>query len=759
MRKNRIFGMLSATALLFAGACSNDVIDPGSQAGGENGVNPEDGVYLAVNFDLPTAKETRSYTEGENSSNDGTEVGHDDENKVSSALVVLAKLDNSFIAAAYSEDTYPMNAEQDTYRTTTKISKTNLSRFYASESFDTDDDHFNLVNVYVFANPTAALKNYFSSNGGVAYGDKNWVNTMGKYDVTKIGSEETRIWAPNHFLMANSIVCTRRFPSDLAEWNNYNTDNSAFNLTGMNNYGRPNEVDNLTNRGNIPVERVAARYDFRDGALDGGNGLTNPDFNGFAAQSYHMILDSDSKPLIDMYLGKMSLVNMNQDYYFLRRVSDNGYNEGSTLLGIELPWYANANGQYLTTDGNYVVDAMADWKCAPGATTAPQSGYSDVFNYPFFTENDGKGEMYDNLNEGSQVDISGLGSSSVDGASSRWYTSMIANVLEKGKPDNWSSSLGNKQYRTWRYLTEGTIPGIESQKNSVSNGIVFKGLMKPAALTPDEAAGKDYFTQLLLKTLELIPDENKGSELHHPIIYVFQNHLYCSWEHIRRTAIYLSITDLIPGPDNKWTCRIDRTTKIYTAVFGNGGFGSVTFTLSGDGDLKDANFLINPDDTEGVLTLVDDELAPEATSANSLYQAWKEKFPTSDEYVGENEAEEMQYFTAFRDQAVNVGKITMHQESYDKELGGWGYYCYYYYWNRHNDNGQDGVMGPMEFAVVRNNVYKLAVTKISAPGHPGITANDPDKPTPNTPDEQGDVYITVSCKTLPWVVRENNIVF
>ncbi|MCI5481945.1 MAG: Mfa1 family fimbria major subunit, partial [Bacteroidales bacterium] len=37
------------------------------------------------------------------------------------------------------------------------------------------------------------------------------------------------------------------------------------------------------------------------------------------------------------------------------------------------------------------------------------------------------------------------------------------------------------------------------------------------------------------------------------------------------------------------------------------------------------------------------------------------------------------------------------------------YYNYYYYWNRHNDNLNNNEMDVMEFAVVRNNVYKLAV--------------------------------------------------
>ena len=88
-----------------------------------------------------------------------------------------------------------------------------------------------------------------------------------------------------------------------------------------------------------------------------------------------------------------------------------------------------------------------------------------------------------------------------------------------------------------------------------------------------------------------------------------------------------------------------------------------------------------------------------------------------------------------------------------------GYYFYYYYWNRHNDNELSATMGPMEFAVVRNNVYKLAVTGIAKLGHPRISGNDPDPVGPEEPNEKGDVYLTVSVEVLPWVVRENDIEF
>lgn len=93
-----------------------------------------------------------------------------------------------------------------------------------------------------------------------------------------------------------------------------------------------------------------------------------------------------------------------------------------------------------------------------------------------------------------------------------------------------------------------------------------------------------------------------------------------------------------------------------------------------------------------------------------------------------------------------------------------GYYMYYYYWNRHNDNGNPNQMGPMEFATVRNNVYKICVTSVDGLGHPlpnpdGTQPDDPDPINPNHPDEKADVYLSVSVKILPWVVRQNDVTF
>ena len=108
--------------------------------------------------------------------------------------------------------------------------------------------------------------------------------------------------------------------------------------------------------------------------------------------------------------------------------------------------------------------------------------------------------------------------------------------------------------------------------------------------------------------------------------------------------------------------------------------------------------------------------------------------------------------------AATKANFTLYESSVDADYGA-GYYCYYFYWNRHNDNGNNGVMNPMEFSVVRNNVYKLAVTKINRLGHPRVSENNPDPVDPDDPNEKGDVYLNVSVEVLHWTVRENNIEF
>ena len=91
-----------------------------------------------------------------------------------------------------------------------------------------------------------------------------------------------------------------------------------------------------------------------------------------------------------------------------------------------------------------------------------------------------------------------------------------------------------------------------------------------------------------------------------------------------------------------------------------------------------------------------------------------------------------------------------HARKYEKYED--GYRCYYKYWIRHLDNNNPSVMGVMEFAIVRNNLYRMLVTGISdlGDGNPEIV--------PNIPDE-GETYLKVVLNVKPWIIRDlTNIV-
>lgn len=80
--------------------------------------------------------------------------------------------------------------------------------------------------------------------------------------------------------------------------------------------------------------------------------------------------------------------------------------------------------------------------------------------------------------------------------------------------------------------------------------------------------------------------------------------------------------------------------------------------------------------------------------------------------------------------------------------------CYYYTTEiKHFDNGDPHNMGNMEFAIMRNNIYSLAVTGIKVIGDPFVD------PTPSIPDESPESYLSVQVKIIPWIVRYHDIEF
>ena len=790
MKKNRILSMFSAMALLVAGACSDDTLNQ-EMGGGMDLLNPESsgGVYMTVDFQLPTAGQgTRSTTTEDGGSTGGTEVGSDAENNVSTALIVLASTEAKtvgdveiqkygYIVAGEVQSNHIAIASSATdtqdskqFRASAKLNKANLNTLYTlytTETTNEDGETVAVANVpevyvFVFCNPTKELSDLFAKadeEGGIGFGSANWIDETCSVVQGSLTDPNFNvgIWSANSFLMNNKNLTTRLLPKKLLDWENYNSYENAFHLSELNKAlpGEDSGVDNAAAGGAVLVERSVARFDFKDGS--------DATYRGEKGNLYPVLYltkeDGDidnAAPIIDVQIQKMCLVNMGNKFYYLPRVSDNGFLSGDNyeLCGREKRWYRNpATGEY--SGGNYVIGPWAEQYAA-----GVERDFTTYLNFPFF-ENDG---TFNNQ---------GL-------STNRWDVVKVSDVLN-GADDNYSSTDHKPgDYKVWRYVVENVIPAPEeNQVNGISTGVVFKAKILGSEIAMNSDLYEEYWNKGYIKNLANCLNGEKftyngtehtlqGNSKDDPILYYFSGRIYMGWRHMRQAAIQSSITQNVAGE-----LEINRSNSLYKAVFGDGpippvntndGTTSYYYPKTEDGGIGEGIAIIDPlwPTEEG--TPVSETWNKDKTtnaylnymnSANYAWDAWaaggKE---VGDDASGVNTPK---LLADMRAKVIGAG-ITIFQSSNDADNGN-GYYCYYYYWNRHNDNGLNGAMGPMEFDVVRNNVYKLSVDKINRIGHPRIPENDPNNPTPNTPDESDDIYLDVKLEIVPWVVRVNSITF
>lgn len=707
MKLNILSKSLLAAGLLAMVACSDDApITAGSEPSNGSG-SDGDGYYMTVNVQLPSPGSRSQTTDegwGDSDATPDTEIGFDYENDVNDILIVLADAtDNSFITAGSvaGAKLNPVPA-QNAYRPIAKLDKTSLGEFYDNNSSRT-------INVFVFCNPTKDLVTYIN---GLTQDKKNteWVNyTCQVLEGNGQTPTNVGIWGQNGFLMSNKQICTRQIPADFDDWKKFNTEAKAFNLSGVNDLG---DDKTINNNGAVEVERSVARFDFRDGSKLGNN-------------TYNVIhtLDETGKqiPLFNVQLDRMMLTNEAKDFYYLPRVSEKGQLANSILCGSE-------------NSENYVVGPYAAI-----SNKEFEGDFSTYFNYPFF-------------NNQNKVDYT------------QWTTTYLNDVIGKTE-DNLSDTQLADQYYVWRYVTENVIPADNNnQKMGRTTMVVFKGRLVPAeaAFTSEDANVKAIADAIGNGTTEHPGNLDKENLDNNPAIYYFNNLAYFGWDNIKKAAIesalqFQTITVTVDGKteervvptyetikdengetikdengeDKKFLTGVRHSSSLYIAVFGDGCMGKITW--------GETTYY---DEPEG--------MSVDKKSTNYLYDQYE--IARDDDSIDTDKA-----LANFKE-AVTGQQITIYESSNDSK-DGVGYYFYYYYKNRHNDNLDNGTMGAMEFATVRNNVYKLAVTNIKSLGHPRIPENDPDAPEPGTPDESDDLYITVTCKVMPWIVRINNIEF
>jgi len=462
---NRFFAAILTTALV--AGCGKD--NPGN-----NNVDPEDSkkaAYMSISVALPSAKSTRSETENGGGSTGGTEIGQDKENNVKKILLLLANEDNTFGTSCTVEN-LSVDPGKSTVKPTAKIMRTELRKFYDSDG-NLNDKAKNGIRVYVFCNPTDEL---ITAIEGTDYGDSDWTDKICQVlqSQTSTGSKNIAIWADNSFLMSNAASALRQIPSNFETWRvNHDTEYNAFDLSGLNN----GEIDNLSNgRGSIKVERSVARFDFKDGSSTNNN-------------TYDIGL-GEQKGQLQVKLYRMALVNMSQNFYYLRRVSDDGKGRNKKLCGSETP-------------NNYVDDTDADFKTAANLPPATLKGH---FNYPLFDNN---GQITEDTRK-------------------QWDNYWIDDVLASQEDHKDYTKAG---YHIWRYVTENTIPqDDDKQRNGITTGVVFKG--KLIAGNGLETANQDLYNAI--QGTYNLPEGTQGYTYDidgktYPVLYVFQNMIYTGW--------------------------------------------------------------------------------------------------------------------------------------------------------------------------------------------------------------------------------------
>ena len=376
-------------------------------------------VFMQFNLELPEV--SRSTTQIGGGSDAGVEIGKDYENQVSEVLVVITDATegstyDKFIAK--SSVVTPSSANNTTYVVPFKTTELTSS---AGKS----------VNVYVYCNPTEELT-------------KATTFDVNKDYYTLTDATNATIWTKNKFLMTNADKDYKRtLPANL---DNYKVESNPFDLE------------------TIKVERAAARFDYKSSVDD----------------ETYTLMGEDGKAEVTVTLTDMALVNLSKEFYYLRRVSDDGTSTNAAIGGTE-------------TNTNYVVDTDYDWKSGSTITD-----YSDHFFY-VYNQNSGSADY-------TWTSISSLTSEDNDES---WNSGENANDKRKG-------------YKIWRYATENTIPkGTDDglQKKGITTGVVFKGEIKGVS---------DDMKALLNGT---------------NTVYVFDNILWGTWDNVKTAAAEVKESD------------------------------------------------------------------------------------------------------------------------------------------------------------------------------------------------------------------------
>ena len=405
---------------------------------------------------------------------------------------------------------------------------------------------------------------------------------------------------------------------------------------------------------------------------------------------------------------------LNSGSYLLKRVTKiEGGATASTSVKDPIELLGDEKAKLSGAGLNYIIDPWTTKK------TAPYTDYSEL------TSDDGTTLKYINHFEG--ADYASLWGGSITSGTSKFALNNNAAATPK---------------MTLCYTMENTT-SREAQKNGYSTGILFQAQYFPAQWTvvkDDDTTDPediDYDSKTTgTQSYDDVAKNNGTPESH--TFYVKPSAKYNA---ITKEAIaYDSYEAILAGFLNDMLM-VYKSEVTYDTNLTISKFNDTNIT-----SLKVANFNASPvakvvdpfgyieylkgRATEILATASDDQKETVTFAVTDSFQA----FQKTAEFDGS-------------DYLVYTGGV-----------------CYYPFWIRHANNNnpqQDGQlnsgekerMGISEFAIVRNNIYDVSVTRIDKLGVAGSEV-----PNPDTDDETDDLFLFVNLHVKDWTLRENSTV-
>lgn len=447
-------------------------------------------------------------------------------------------------------------------------------------------------------------------------------------------------------------------------------------------------------RADVHVERLAAKV--RIGAHNNAAGFI------------YNVEEGTSNVIAKVRLDQVQLVNkQNRGTYLLKRVSNNVTDEttktipakeanGDNYLSNEV--WNSATGQ---TAFNYVIDP---WSRSKVKLTADNKSGIESINGQDITTTSNQTTTLSYENDYTGTNFTAL------------WTAISNDAISLA---NNTTDFTDSKKKTISYTLENTVSAEASQAGYMT-GALFKATYFPKEyMAVTQEGGKnvvkpvdvDYNGESTTGTG--FDDISATTSANNINFYVFNGNVYKNYEAIFNEYVWneqKSVTT--PG----------------TKVYGFSDFNTTNVTSIKITDLMNSTLMNGA-----------------ANDPFGYLQALKTKYK-------DNKDNSATLATA--DAFETVVNATTGTEDIKKKLAAITFYencvCYYPYWIKHADNNKTTDMGVMEFGIVRNNIYDLAVSKITKLGLSGMEV-----PDPTEPGESKELRFIVDINVKNWVVRNN----